>query len=885
MTEEQRLLHLKTIETSIDRWLQKWQTFSWNYYFSDLQKKWLYKYFSLLFGFTFLLKPLQLVFDNHIVEGIISETPHGSLLAELLLFALGLYTFSFFSDQIRKNLMVSPSSVISSVTIFLFYKCYFWIYGDYTFYMFSACPSLSYATVVLLFFLIRFSSYKSFFKSTDTSPSHLSFVEDIPSLTHYDDAFGNTGYAASLAAHINATVAERAFAIAVLGGWGTGKTDFLQRLRAIFSADNGGNIVLDFNPWKVKSDAIVEEFFRILSEELRPYNRSITADIKDYSRRILQTGKEAHFRMLDAILNDMAGDDSIQKQYEKINDAIKLTGKRIVVLIDDLDRLTGKEIMEVLRIIRNTANFSNTFFVVGMDKKYTIQVMTNAKEFAFEEEYLKKIFQLTIMLPAFKKEVLVGQARKILITNDMDATDQHAVSEVIDRLSYNMSDPIDMFYPSVDPSHIIEKMLTTMRDLKRFANSFKLAYQILKENIELQDLFVLELIRTRDIDTYNLLRDRSLLSFNTKKTSEYVLNDEEWQKTYPEEDKPAQRVSEIADLKDAINYLLSPREKNPRRFAEISNFYLYFSFQHFNLIKLKEFNGLLGYDGDKIYLQFDQWEKENKGAELRTVIDELNFFSDKEALFKMVIVYMRMGPSEAYWWDKAKRLIFDKREGNKKQYFSDNDSEVADFLARIASEKSISNTAKSYQFHPFLKEEIENSGEGAIDKTRLQEFMFGFLKDELNKSTDIQSVMSILYNNWDSLNHESRIITLNQDALKLVEDTLLNNNELFKSYITTIFRPYGTPYTGSLVFEPFVGRIFSDIEQFLAKLKRTSFLDEDLQIVKIEVTNRITDFLASNGRHFRIEDQKHKKAIESVMRNNGIPIENDGADSFFTSVD
>ena len=82
------------------------------------------------------------------------------------------------------------------------------------------------------------------------------------------------------------------------------------------------------------------------------------------------------------------------------------------------------------------------------------------------------------------------------------------------------------------------------------------------------------------------------------------------------------------------------------------------------------------------------------------------------------------------------------------------------------------------------------------------------------------------------------------------------------------------PYNGSIVFEPFVGKIFDNIALFLEKLQTTSFIDNDLKILKIEVGNRIKDFLVNESQPFIIKDKNHKKAIESVMRKNGIKIEN-----------
>ncbi|MBK9318882.1 MAG: hypothetical protein IPM91_08740 [Bacteroidetes bacterium] len=40
--------------------------------------------------------------------------------------------------------------------------------------------------------------------------------------------------------------------------------------------------------------------------------------------------------------------------------------RKIIVFIDDLDRLTGDELVDVLKLIRNTANFRTLFLLLHM---------------------------------------------------------------------------------------------------------------------------------------------------------------------------------------------------------------------------------------------------------------------------------------------------------------------------------------------------------------------------------------------------------------------------------------------------------------------------------------------------------------------------------------
>ena len=64
--------------------------------------------------------------------------------------------------------------------------------------------------------------------------------------------------------------------------------------------------------------------------------------------------------------------------------------QKIVIIIDDIDRLEGKEIFEVLRIIRNTAKFNNIIYIVAYDKDHVVGQLC-LPEFGIEKDYLEKM--------------------------------------------------------------------------------------------------------------------------------------------------------------------------------------------------------------------------------------------------------------------------------------------------------------------------------------------------------------------------------------------------------------------------------------------------------------------------------------------------------------
>ena len=128
-------------------------------------------------------------------------------------------------------------------------------------------------------------------------------------------------------------------------------------------------------------------------------------------------------------------------------------------------------------------------------------------------------------------------------------------------------------------------MIDTVRDLKRFCNAFKIAFEILKDEAEISDLIVLELIRNKNILVYNSIRNRKIITQDMDSMNKLSLDKEEWdklKKQLPDDDRSA--------IIQAVEFLFTDKEfKNQRKMVLSQNFYIYFSYQLFNLTCWRSF--------------------------------------------------------------------------------------------------------------------------------------------------------------------------------------------------------------------------------------------------------------------------------------------------------
>lgn len=298
---------------------------------------------------------------------------------------------------------------------------------------------------------------------------------------------------------------DRAMCIGLSAPWGSGKTSYLNLMQyAIEQDENSGcynkAIIIKFNPWFSSSpDKMVQDFMSTLSEELQKYNPNISSELTHYSN-ILSNAELGWFsQLINVCFNNK--EESIAKQFEEISQCIGSISKPIIIFIDDTDRLRADEIMNVLRLVRNTANFKNTIFIVPYDEKYIFKTIS---ELNINKKYLDKIFTTPIHLPIVShkmmNEILIDRMSNILIANEEDKI---AIRYFIDDIKINFS----------------------IREINRLLNQISITKQRLisigLEDLYIYDLLLIEYLHLECKDIYNTLSNigiNQLLIEETDKT-------------------------------------------------------------------------------------------------------------------------------------------------------------------------------------------------------------------------------------------------------------------------------------------------------------------------------------------------------------------------------
>ncbi|WP_167357255.1 P-loop NTPase fold protein [Myroides marinus] len=179
----------------------------------------------------------------------------------------------------------------------------------------------------------------------------------------------------------------------------------------------------------------------------------------------------------------------IEHEKDIINQSIQRIDKIIVVIIDDLDRLLADEIIEVFKIIDGTASFSNTVFLTAFDKEHVNKIID--EKYTNEDSlFSDKFFNVEIFLPAIPKTIIYNFIEEVLT----DTFGNKIINS--DEIQFDLRKEL------IDLKFHIENNIKTLRDAKRFLNSFHNQFYLVKDILVFKEYFLLSLIKYRYYNIY-----------------------------------------------------------------------------------------------------------------------------------------------------------------------------------------------------------------------------------------------------------------------------------------------------------------------------------------------------------------------------------------------
>jgi ABC-type lipoprotein export system ATPase subunit len=580
------------------------------------------------------------LFSVVIVAPILSKVGRNGYSDTIIVLAI-ISVLLFSSYRLWRKYIPSYKLFWATIVFTVIYSVYRFINPVWTFTSFSLVEWLKYFDLIFIIALSYLVLILPFYikilsRTPEQEKNTKGFLFDEPIGRKDDEGeFGYEPYAKTVAEKLKHTKGESAFAMGINGKWGSGKTSFLNIVRN--HLDKTGIIEIEFNPWNSHTPkAIIEDFFGTMQYELAKHHSGISKQIHSYSKKLVELNSNAITRGIQFSTSTLFGDESLNQLQKEIQESLLILNKKIVVYIDDLDRLDKSEIIEVLRLVRNTASFKNTIFVVCYDREYILKALKDLNDLS--ERYLEKIFQLEITLPFFKPSKLRVELKNRLC--NIFPLEYH---EIITRSLINGIGYHDSFRKSID------KWELNFRDITLIVNSLSLNSSNLLNEHHFPDLLKLELIRLKYPKVYELIyRKTDYLETNNsenktkyrlkKEGSDYIIKTD----LVNRKDEIGLSDIDISRLIEMLTQLFGINRYHSEDPDELSivfpsKFYNYFTYgisegklsnQHF----IQTFKLPI----DELKKQIDDWVEQKLEQELKERLSIIREFDDKDHFEKLI---------------------------------------------------------------------------------------------------------------------------------------------------------------------------------------------------------------------------------------------------------
>ncbi len=348
-----------------------------------------------------------------------------------------------------------------------------------------------------------------------------------------NDKLGRKPFAEAAIRALGGVSRSDGYVVTVEGPWGTGKSSALSMIQDLLKEEPDKPVIVNFNPWIIGNrDTLLKEFFDAIHSQLNISSKSNSTQktaklLKSYGKALTAVKLVPGISAIAAAIQDVVvavadGAEAIAKEHESNLEQQRATliaqlsslSYRIVVFIDDVDRLIPTEVLELIRIIKAIGGLPNLGYVVAWDRDYVEKSIESAG-IPNSRSYLDKIVQIRLPLP-----VILEGKRQALLQAAIDQLPDQAHRSYFKESGERLS---GIYY------HGLKQLLRHPRDIARTINWLAVIEPTLRGEILLADLIALSCIMTKAPAIYSAMHDTPML-FQGRLPSHTGITDKERRK-------------------------------------------------------------------------------------------------------------------------------------------------------------------------------------------------------------------------------------------------------------------------------------------------------------------------------------------------------------------
>lgn len=343
----------------------------------------------------------------------------------------------------------------------------------------------------------------------------MNYSTDKPIDKKEQDLLGRASFSIQFGKAIYEYNGKDGLVIGLFGKWGTGKTSVINMATNEINrlAENDKNnknnknnknkpMIMRFSPWNYSDkDNLISLFFQSLKNKIyvqddKELKKKIGKALSDYAGAldalsvvpVFGSGVAAILKTIaqaqGANLMQGADLDETRKILEK---SLIAADKKIIILIDDIDRLINSQIRDIFQLVKQVADFPNVIYVLAMDREVVSRALTEVHNID-GNEYLEKIIQVQFDIPGLRKSKLHS-----IFFDKLN----HIIDNLPDKVILDDNYWNDVFRNCIEP------YINTLRDVNRLINTFQFRYGMLYQETSFEDMIGLTTLEVLEPKLYN----------------------------------------------------------------------------------------------------------------------------------------------------------------------------------------------------------------------------------------------------------------------------------------------------------------------------------------------------------------------------------------------
>ena len=322
------------------------------------------------------------------------------------------------------------------------------------------------------------------------------YSSDEPITIPEKDIFNRQKFAREVVSMLDAFKNNESYVIGLYAKWGSGKTSTINLINKELESRKDITCI-NINAWMYNGCAsdIEYEIANRIKSSIEGNSKAKRSEI----RKIIKQASKFMPETIPVIGIPIPIKESINvilaktKLKEAITKCLVEDNRKCVVFIDDMDRLQGGSILGLLHMMSNLANYGGVTYILPFDKEYVCKsIEDNLPSKISGQEFIEKIITLPLNLSSIPQDRI-----------------DNAFLDGLDNLLKN--EGIEMSEDDVTRFRIIyntygaNTYLKTPRDIKRIINVLKFILPCRKNNTNITDLIIMEILRVFDSDFYSMI--------------------------------------------------------------------------------------------------------------------------------------------------------------------------------------------------------------------------------------------------------------------------------------------------------------------------------------------------------------------------------------------